>query len=454
MRRELTTVFAALATLITLAFVIPLARSAQITAHDRALDAGRTYTANLVPLVGAGSRDEIARTVDAINAQHRVEVSVLGLGDDVGAPIATPTRARAALTTNLSSSGPADGGVELVTAVTGGAGVAAGAGAPGTTVIRVLVPGSELSRGVTAAWAALAAVGLVLILVSVALADRLAQRIVRPARALAEAAHRLGAGELEVGVVPSGPPELVDTGEAFNTLTGRIQAMLAAEREMVSELTHRLRTPLTRLRIDLDRVADPEVATELHRSVDALTAEVNDLIDQARRAAHPPTPIEVNEVAAERFEFWSALAVEEDRPCRFLPGGRDTMVAVDADELRAALDVLIENVFAHTEPGTGFQLAVETGPQGARFTVDDTGTGFDPALAEAGVSGGGSTGLGLSIVDRLARSTGGGVEIGRSPLGGARVRFVVGHHAGRPRLHTTATSPNGSAPPPTRQPTV
>lgn len=437
MRRELTTVFAALAALITLAFVIPLAHSAQITAHDRALSAGRTYTASLIPLVGSGSPEELARVIDAMNADDRMRVTVLGPGGPIGAPIGTPARAEAARTSNSSSSGPADGGIELVTAV---------AGAAGTSVIRVLVPDAELERGVRAAWATLAAVGVVLTLVAVALADRLAQRIVRPARALAEAAHRLGTGQLDVAVEPSGPAELVDTGEAFNTLTDRIQAMLGAEREMVSELTHRLRTPLTRLRIDLDRVADPEVAAELHRSVDALTYEVNDLIDQARRAAHPPAPVEVNAVAAERFEFWSALAAEEDRPCRFLPAGQAALVPVDPEELRAALDVLIENVFAHTDRGAGFQLAVETGPQGARFTVDDTGTGFDPALAQAGVSGGGSTGLGLSIVQRLARTTGGSVEIGRSPLGGARVRFVVGLRAGQPRL-MRVPSRNGAADP-------
>ncbi len=91
-------------------------------------------------------------------------------------------------------------------------------------------------------------------------------------------------------VEPSGPAELAETAEAFNHLTGQIRTMLAAEREMVSELTHRLRTPLTRLRIDLDRVNDPELAIELHRGVDALTNEVNGLIAQARRTVDPPGP--------------------------------------------------------------------------------------------------------------------------------------------------------------------
>jgi signal transduction histidine kinase len=411
-RRELITASAALATLIALAFVIPLALSARSTARDRALDDAQADAAALVPVVGGADLATITSAVERVNTRNRNQVTVL-LGDTVVGPsIAAPARAMAAAQQTSSSVGPVQGGYEVVTAV---------AAEGGTNVIRVLVPERELERGVRAAWAALAAVALVLIGVSVALADRISQRVVRPVQDLARAARRLGAGDLEATVEPAGPTEVIETAVAFNQLTRQIRSMLVAERELMSELTHRLRTPLTRLRLDLDRVDDPELMAQLHRGVEAVTDEVNGLIARARRAADPPQPIDVVPVVAERYEFWSALAADEDRPRRLNAMESNLLVAVDPEELQAAVDVLIENVFAHTERGTPFEVTVAASGDSVVVAVDDGGPGFDPVLAGSGRSGAGSTGLGLAIVDRLARAAGGRTEITPSPLGGARV---------------------------------
>ncbi len=435
MRRELTTAFAALATLITLAFLVPLGLSARLQGRDRALDEGRSVVADLVPLAAASRQDVVARRVEEINAAGRQRVTVVLEGEVIGEAAPESARLAQALDGAASSSGDAPGGVELVTAV---------AGVGGNSAVRVLVTDAELSRGLAASWAALAATGVALVGLSVAIADRIAQRVVGPARRLADAARRLGSGELEVAVEPSGPTELVDTADAFNRLTGQVRGMLAAEREMVGELTHRLRTPLTRLRIDLDRVTDEVLAADLHADVDALRHEIDDLIAQARRAVDPPRPLDATAVAAERYGFWRALAADEERPCRLvlsgepvdpdLPGATwaPVTVAVEREALAAGLDVLFENVFAHTERGVAFELAVAAEPGGGCvIALDDAGPGFDPSMAAAGVSGGGSTGLGLAIVGRLARSTGGSMAVESSPLGGARVVCRLG--TGAPR---------------------
>lgn len=438
MRRELITAFAAMAALITLAFLVPLGLSARLQGRDRALDEGRLVAAGLVPLAAAGRQAEVAQLVERLNAAGHQRVTVVVGGQVIGEPAPESARLTRALEAATSSSGDAPGGVELVTAV---------AGVGGTSAVRVLVTDAELSRGLAASWAALAATGVALVGLSVAIADRIAQRVVRPARRLADAARSLGAGDLEVAVEPSGPTELVDTADAFNRLTGQVRGMLAAEREMVGELTHRLRTPLTRLRIDLDRVADEGLAADLHADVDALRDEIDDLIAQARRTADPPRPLDVTTVAAERFAFWRVLAADEDRPCRLVLGGvavdsdepgatwEPVTVAVEPEALAAGLDVLFENVFAHTDRGVAFELSVTAEPGGGCvIALDDAGTGFDPSMAAAGRSGGGSTGLGLAIVGRLARATGGSMAIEPSPLGGARVvcRLGTGAHRAAP----------------------
>ena len=89
-------------------------------------------------------------------------------------------------------------------------------------------------------------------------------------------------------------------------------------------------------------------------------------------------------------------------------------------DLAAAVDALLGNVFAHTEEGTGFAVELHAHPGRTELTVHDDGPGFDPAAGARGVSGGGSTGLGLDIARRTAESTGGRLEIA-----GARVTLAL-----------------------------
>jgi signal transduction histidine kinase len=413
-RRELITVFVAMSTMIVVAFLLPLALSARSTASDRALDHARAETAAVVPVIAAGDLAAVEDEVARVNAGGRVAATVvMPDGIVVGAPVNDRERMEAVQVDGISTSTDLDGGHELVTAVAMADGERA--------VVRVFVPDDELRRGVVPAWLILGGLGLTLVLIAVALADRMAQRVIRPAEELGLAAEALGRGDFDATVEPAGPTELAATATAFNSLAGRVRSMIDDERAMVSELTHRLRTPVTRLRIDLDRVADPELAAKLQRDVDALTLEVNDLIVRAQRRAEPPDPVDITDLARERFEFWSALAADEQRDCAFRSDG-SVLVTVEPDDLVAAVDVLIENVFAHTPRGTRFAVSVEE----RTVTVDDAGPGFDPALLEAGRSGTGSTGLGLAIVERLADTTGGRVEIGTSPLGGARVACRFG----------------------------
>jgi len=419
MRRELISVFVAMSTMIVIGFLIPLGLAARSSAHDRALDTARAESAALIPFLATDNPEAVQAEIERANSGDGLVVTVIMPDrNELGAPVPVQARERLDRVLNEATSlaGPVAGGQELVSAV------ALPNGQRGA--VRVLVPDRELNRGVRPAWAILIGLGATLVLLAVVMADRIAQRIIQPTERLAAAAASLGRGEFDVTVEPDGPAELATTAIAFNTLAGRVRSMLNDEREMVSELTHRLRTPLTRLRIDLDRVDDEVVAARLHASVDAFTAEVNDLITQARHSVDPPTSIDVAAVVAERFQFWSVLAVDEGRECRLDSGGEVPM-SIDADELEAALDVLIENVFAHTPAGTAFILSVQPTPDGCCITVDDAGPGFNPDLAGPGQSGAGSTGLGLSIVGRLAAKSNGTVAITTSELGGARVECRI-----------------------------
>lgn len=399
--------------MIVIAFVVPLGLLARSTAMDTAMDRARAASAGLVPLVAADNHPLVENRVDELNRSGTMEVTVMmedGALIGVDRPI-DGLLARS-LRTTRSLTGPVDGGHEITTVVS--------IIDNRLAVIAVVVSDDTLTQGVAAAWFVLGLLGLALILLAVLLADRLAARIVEPARNLSSAVSALGDRNFDVHLTPEGPPEFRTTATAFNLLIGRVQSMLADERNLMTELAHRLRTPLTRLRIDVEQVDDHDLADRLNRDIDALSNEINYLIGRVRQTVDPPTPVDVAELARRRFNFWARLAAEEERDCTFDADG-PVVVSVDPDDLEGAIDILIENVFAHTEPGVPFRVGVDRQQNHCHLTVEDGGPGFDPALIDAGRSTQGSTGLGLAIVDRLAAKYGGELVVGRSDLGGARV---------------------------------
>ena len=160
--------------------------------------------------------------------------------------------------------------------------------------------------------------------------------------------------------------------------------LLALEREQAADLSHRLRTPVTALRLDVDQIDDPQVAERLRGHVDNLVRTVDQVVADARRPvrADLESRCDAAQVVRERVEFWSALAQDQDRAV----GGRldagPLLVAVDAADLADALDALLDNVFAHTPDGTAFAVDLAAQPEGgARVEVSDAGPGFPRATS-------------------------------------------------------------------------
>jgi signal transduction histidine kinase len=204
-----------------------------------------------------------------------------------------------------------------------------------------------------------------------------------------------------------------------------MRQLIDAERELAADLSHRLRTPLTALRVDAEAIPPGPVADRMRQAFDLLDAELEAIIAGARlsvrtRAEHSTDLVEV---LADRLAFWSVLAEDQQRATTVLGGEHPVPVPLPRGELILAIDALLGNVFAHTAEGTGF--AVTVSDEG--LVVDDAGPGIaDPAVAiQRGVSGAGSTGLGLDIARRIAQSAGGRLEITRGSLGGARVALLL-----------------------------
>jgi signal transduction histidine kinase len=443
MRRRLVALAATTTIMVALAFLIPLAVLVRTLARDRALSAAELEAQSLAPVL-ALTRDTTAleAAVRSTNpgAEGRLTI-VLPDGTGVGGPIdgaadGDPDDSREQENLALARKGrafsaPARGGIEVLVPVALEADM--------TAVVRVLVPTSVLQRGVASAWAVEAALGVTLVASAVFVADRLARTIVRPVDALADAAGRLGEGDLSVRITPEGPPEVKQVAVAFNRLGDRVGELLEAERELVADLSHRLRTPLTVLRLDAEGLDNPEEARRLADDVDELERAVTGVIRQARRPVQEDiiaTQTDAAAVAEARLAFWAPLAEDQERPFEFVrvSAGEDgvdhssasTTVAVSPDELEAALDALLGNVFAHTPEGTAFTLEVRPLSGGAiSLAVEDAGPGLSPDFVGRGVSGTGGTGLGLDIARRTAEAAGGAFRIGRSAAGGARIALEL-----------------------------
>jgi signal transduction histidine kinase len=211
----------------------------------------------------------------------------------------------------------------------------------------------------------------------------------------------------------SGSAEIVEVGHTVN----RLAASVSCSRPSVpSTSPYRLRTPIT-VRLDVDGLPDGEQKDRLVTDVDGLTRAVDRLISEARRSvrAGVGNGADLVGVVRDRVAFWSVLAEEQDRAVLLETPEGECAVAVPADDLEAALDALLGNVFAHTPEGVDYRVRVidQEPPAGVQLVVDDDGPGLpDADVLQRGESRAGSTGLGLDIIRRTAEASGG---TGRAP---------------------------------------
>ncbi|MBQ0978477.1 HAMP domain-containing sensor histidine kinase [Micromonospora sp. M61] len=420
MRARLALLVAAVSVLTLIAFLVPLALLVRTVAEDRATVRATADAQSLVPVVGTADAATIRLTVEQLAAESGRPVSVF-LPDGTVLGAQTPrTPAVALAARGQSLTGESAAGREVVIAVQGRA--------DGTGVIRIVVPQHELTAGVTRAWLVLALLGVILVLIGLLVADRLARTLVRPISDLSAVSHRLANAELDARVTPAGPPELREVAGALNHLATRIQVLLVQEREQVADLSHRLRTPLTALRLEAESLRDPEDAARITAAADGLERAVTGLIRQARWRHSPagPAASDAAAIVADRVAFWSVLAEDTGRAVTLDLAPGPLPVGVAADDLAAAVDALLGNVFAHTPDGTSFAVRLAPDAGEVVLSVADEGPGMPAGAVRRGASAAGSTGLGLDIARRAAQTAGGRLELRTGPRGGAQVLLRLG----------------------------
>lgn len=425
MRRSLLVTAAAAISMVLLAMLVPMAILVRSYALEDRLARAALEVQAVETVVSGQDAGAVLQYVDRFNdARGHTRVTVLYPdGLEIG-----PDRGQDELVLDARNTGRARvddvaGGSQILVPVSRGGNSALPSLTP---VIRVVVDEPGVDSVVGVAWGLLGLLALALLAGSLVVVDRLGRSFVQPIRQLADHTQSLGGTSTVAPLADvTGPPEVQELAGAVDRLVGRIQLLLARERENVADLSHRLRTPVTALRLRVETVDDPVLRERLGGDLDDLQATVDEVVREARRSEREGLDPRTDAVAVitERVRHWAPLAEDQGRAYDLDLATSGPLLRASRADLEAMVDVLLDNVFSHTPDDAAVRITLTAGADLVELVVEDAGPGLPTGLDATGrgESGAGSTGLGLSIASRTAAECGGGLTTGTSDMGGARV---------------------------------
>jgi len=252
---------------------------------------------------------------------------------------------------------------------------------------------------------------------------------VSPLRRLASAAENLGKGRDTPNFSPSGATEVRQAAAAFMSMRDRIQRQIQQRTEMLAGVSHDLRTPLTRMKLQLAMLQSNTEIEELNSDVAAMEGMIEGYLNFARgEGSETPTPTDaqklLDEVVHDARRNGVSISSDMAEPVE-LPLARNAF--------KRCLTNLIENAARH---GDTVSVAGQRNGSILEFIIDDDGPGipedmreevFRPffRLDQSRNMETGGTGLGLSIARDIVRSHGGDIILGDSPAGGLRATIRI-----------------------------
>lgn len=271
----------------------------------------------------------------------------------------------------------------------------------------------------------------------------LAAVLTRPIRKLRNAVQVIAAGDLSARVSISGRDEVSALATDFNLMAERLNEMLASQRQLVSDVSHELRSPLARLRIALElaeRAKDPASAlARIEKEADELEQLVTDLLSLARidsgqfKLEKQPVPLcqLIKKIVAD-----ANYEGEARRRQVILKDCDDVVANGDPVLLNAAIENVVRNALRFTKDDSCVVINLRQKNSSIVITVDDQGDGvpeealsllFEPfaRVAEARDRHTGGFGLGLAITGRTLLAHGGKAKADNRPGGGLRVTLTL-----------------------------
>ena len=288
--------------------------------------------------------------------------------------------------------------------------------------------------------------GLVAIAFSLLITFFLSQRILAPVKALTRTARRLGKGDLSQRVKFKDKSEVGELAQAFNVMADNLERDEQLQRNMIADVAHELRTPLSNLSGYLEAIRDgvkkPDADTirSLHEEATLLSRLVNDLQELSLAEAGK---LKLNCLAEDIIELIKqtvtvvrsqamskGVSISIDLPDK-LPE-----VNIDSHRISEVLRNLLENAVAHTAKGDSITIAARQQGSWVEVSITDTGEGISaedlPNIFErfyrvdkSRTRATGGSGLGLTITKRLVEAHGGKIEAWSEPGNGSRFSFTL-----------------------------
>lgn len=266
-------------------------------------------------------------------------------------------------------------------------------------------------------------------LIFFAIASVFMRNQVRPIRRLATAAEEFGKGRDVADFRPSGAAEVRQAAAAFVVMRERIRRFLGQRTEMLAGISHDLRTPLTRMKLELAMLGDNASVAGLKSDVSDMERMVDSYLAFVRgEGEEQPEPVDlgrlIGDIAAAKRREGNAVEVETEG---------DLVVPLRPQAAKRCFDNLIANAARH---GTKVEVRAARRGRSIEITVDDNGPGIPPHAREdvfkpfyrldasRNVATGG-VGLGLTIARDFVRGHGGEITLADSPLEGLRVRIKL-----------------------------
>jgi two-component system, OmpR family, sensor histidine kinase MprB len=274
------------------------------------------------------------------------------------------------------------------------------------------------------------------IVVAAVLGALVSGRAVAPLRRLTETTEQIvDTGDLSRRTGQRGRDEISRLSARLDELLATLETSLAAQRQLVADASHELRTPIATLRANVELLAEPgaldaaeraELVTDVRGELESMTSLVGELVELARGEEHdlPATTLRLDDLVRSVVERAMRRAPRVPYRMHLEPS---TVVGIP-ERIERAVANLVENAGKWSPPGGAVDVSVSGGQvevrdRGPGIAAEDLPLVFNRFYRSAGARGTPGAGLGLAIVKQVAEAHGGAVSAEAAPGGGALLRF-------------------------------